>query len=120
MQTKYMKKNVIIGFVVGFISGFFATGGGLLLFPILTHYYKLRDIEARATTIFSILPITVISSIMYIKNSYIDWKLGLLCATGGVLGSFIGTKLTQKLKTKYLKLGFICFIVYASYTMIFK
>ena len=40
-------KKMLIGIVVGIISGLFASGGGLLLVPIYTHVLKLDEKEAR-------------------------------------------------------------------------
>ena len=40
------------------------------------------------------------------------------CAIGGILGSFIGTRLLKKIPDKVLKLIFIFFLIYASYNML--
>ena len=36
-------KKMLIGIVVGVISGLFASGGGLLLVPVYTHILKLDE-----------------------------------------------------------------------------
>lgn len=79
-------KKALIGIVVGIISGLFAAGGGLLLVPIYTYILKLEEKEARATSLFCILPMVILTAIIYNKNNFIDWQLGIKCAIGGIVG----------------------------------
>ena len=117
-----MKKEflyqVIIGSIAGIISGLFASGGGMILVPAFIYVLKINEVEARATSVFCILPMVVTSGIFYYKNNYIDWKIGLLCALGGILGGCVGAKLLNKIPTYYLKIAFTLFLIYTSYKMI--
>ena len=83
---KNFLKKALIGIIVGCISGLFASGGGLLLVPIYTYILKLDEKEARATSLFCILPMVILTAIIYNKNNYIDWSLGIKCAIGGIIG----------------------------------
>lgn len=114
-----MWKKIIVGLLVGFISGMFSAGGGLLLIPAYVHLYNSDEKEARATAIFCILPMVITTTIFYGKSDYINWKTGVLCAIGGIIGSFIGSKLLKILNAKYLKLIFIIFLLYSSFKIIF-
>lgn len=75
-----MLKKVVIGLVSGFITGLFGSGGGMILVPAFTFILKLGEKESRATSVFCILPMVCASSYFYFKSSYIDFKLGALCA----------------------------------------
>ena len=114
-----MWKKISIGLLAGFVSGFFATGGGMILVPAFIHLLKMEDKRARATSAVCILPMVIVSGIFYYKNNYIDWKIGILCAIGGILGGYIGAKLLKKLDDKYFKIAFICFLIYTSIKFIF-
>lgn len=114
-----MLKKIIVGLLAGFVSGFFATGGGMILVPAFIHLLKLEDKKARATSALCILPMVVTSGIFYYKNNYIDLKMAVLCAIGGMIGGYIGAKLLKKLNEKYFKIAFICFLIYTSYKFIF-
>ncbi len=114
-----MLKKIIVGLLAGFVSGFFSTGGGMILVPAFIHLLKIEDKKARATSALCILPMVVTSGIFYYKNNYINWKIGLLCAIGGMIGGYIGAKLLKKLDAKYFKVAFICFLIYTSYKFIF-
>lgn len=94
-------------------------GGGLLLVPAYTYIFNASEKEARATTIFCILPMVIVTAIFYGKGNFINWNIGIICATGGIIGSLIGSKLLNILKGKYLKLIFICFLLYSGIKIIF-
>jgi len=119
MKKEFLYK-VLIGFFAGIVSGLFASGGGMILVPAFIYILKMSDVESRATSVICILPMVVISGILYYKNNYINWEIGLLCAIGGIIGGIVGAKLLNKLPAKYLKIAFTIFLIYASYRMIWS
>ena len=124
-KNKFMMKKefiykMLIGFFSGIVSGLFASGGGMILVPSFIYLLKMKDVESRATSVICILPMVVTSGIIYYTNNYIEWKIGLLCAIGGVIGGVVGAKLLNKLPERYLKIAFTIFLIYASYKMIWS
>lgn len=109
-----MIKRIGIGVISGFITGLFATGGGTILIPAFVYFMNLSEKEARATAICCVLPATIASFIFYYKDKYVDIRLGILSAIGGMIGAFIGGKLLNKLSDRILKICFIVFLVYVS------
>ena len=105
-------KKAIIGIVAGIISGLFSSGGGLILVPAFVYLLEMDERKARGTTILCILPMVIVSSIFYYKNRYIDIKIAILCAIGGVIGGIIGAKLLKKLPIIYVKIVFVVFLLY--------
>lgn len=115
-----MIKKTLIGLIAGFINGFFATGGGMILVPAFANLLRMDSKQARGTSIFCILPMVLTSSIFYYKSNYIDWKISLLCAVGGTIGGVVGARLLKKLPERFLKISFIIFLAYISFQMIFS
>ncbi len=74
-----MIKKILIGLMAGLVSGFFATGGGMIVVPALVYLLNTGEQKARATSLFVILPMVITSGIFYYRNDYIDWKIGFLC-----------------------------------------
>lgn len=111
--------KIVIGFIVGIISGLFASGGGLILVPAYVYIIKMSEEKARATSVFTILPMVIVSSIFYIKFDNINWTLALKCAIGGIIGGIIGAKLLKKISPKILKLIFIIFLAYSTIKLVF-
>ena len=114
-----MTKKIIVGLLAGIISGLFSAGGGMIVVPALIHIFKIEDAKARATSVFAILPMVIVSGIFYYKNDYINWNLGLKCAIGGAIGGLIGANLLKKTSTKVLQIAFVIFLIYTSIRMIF-
>ena len=113
-----MIKKVLIGIFAGLVNGFFATGGGMILVPAFVYILNMDSKEARGTSIFCILPMVITSSIFYYKSNYIDWKVSILCAIGGIIGGYLGAKILKKIPEKVLKATFAIFLIYVSYKMI--
>ena len=88
-----MLKKIIIGIIAGLVSGIFSTGGGMILVPAFLYILKMNSVEARATSLTCILPMVIASSFFYAKNDYLNWDFGIMCAIGGIIGSFIGSKI---------------------------
>lgn len=114
-----MLKKIIIGLLAGIICGLFGTGGGLILVPTFIYLLNIEPKKARATSLCCMLVMVIVSAIFYYKNNYINWKIGILCAIGGIAGGYIGAKILKKVPDYVLKIVFTCFIVYYSYRMLF-
>ena len=113
MKKNFIKK-IMIGFLAGIVSGFFSTGGGLILVPSFIYLLNMNSQKARGTSIFCILPMVITSSIFYYKGDFINWKISLLSGIGGTIGGYFGAKLLKKLPEKILKIVFTIFLIYVS------
>lgn len=113
----YLK--ILVGLFSGIVSGMFSSGGGLILIPAYTFLFNSSERESKSTAVFCILPMVITSTIFYGFNNYINWKVALLCALGGVIGGWIGSKLLNTLKPKYLKIIFIIFLLYSGIRITF-
>lgn len=118
-MNKKIFLNILIGFFAGIVSGFFGAGGGLLLVPYMTEILNEDEVNARATAIMCIFFMVLTSSFFYFNKNAIDWTLAIKSAIGGVVGSYIGSKLLIKTKKTILKILFILFLIYAGASMIF-
>ena len=114
-----MIKKVIIGVLAGVICGLFGTGGGMILVPAFVYMLKINPKRARATSLCCMLVLVITSGIFYYQKNYINWQVGTLCAIGGIVGGYLGAKFLKKVPDYILKMFFIGFLIYASYTMIF-
>ena len=111
-------KVIIVGLLTGLLCGLFASGGGLILVPAFVYIFKLTEKEARAMSVFCIMPMVLASLFFYQRAEYMDWKLGILCGIGGIIGGTIGASLLKKISDKYLVLIFIIFLVYAAISIL--
>ncbi len=81
---------------VGGVSGFFGGGGGMLAVPLL-QFCGLDAKRAHATALIVILPICIVSSIIYICGGYFEVQTAVSACIGVVMGGIIGAMLLDKL-----------------------
>lgn len=112
-------KKIVLGIIAGIICGLFGTGGGLILVPAFIYMLKLNPKKSRGTSLCCMLVMVIVSSIFYSKNKYIDLKLGILCAIGGIIGGYFGAKVLKKMPDYILKIVFVIFLTYYSIKILF-
>lgn len=113
-------KKYLTGTAVGFINGFFASGGGIIAVLALKRILGIEEKKAHATAILIILPLTLSSILIYGNGGYFDLPLVLKSSLGGIIGAVIGAKLLSKLPKKYIKMGFGAVMVIAAVRMFFS
>ena len=112
-------KFILVGIFSGVINGFFGAGGGLLLVPLCKFIGKLETKKSHATTLTCIWLMCLCGSIVYFVKKTFDLKLILVCLTGSILGSLVGTKLLKKLKSRVIDFIFSFVLIFAGIVMIF-
>lgn len=100
--------NPIIGgaisFIVGFLSGILGVGGGSLMVPTMILLFFFPPHVAVATSMFMILPTSILSSITHISLGNVDWLLVLALVPGAYIGAKVGVFLNTRLKSKTIVL----------------
>ena len=89
--------------MTGLISGFFGGGGGMVLIPLLTHYCKLDEKKSFASSLCIILPITVVSIVVYAINGTLKTNHLLPFLIGGIVGGIISGATFKKLSAGTLQ-----------------
>lgn len=113
-------KLIALGFVTGLVNGIFGSGGGTIIVPALILFFGLKDYVAHATAISIILPLTLISTTIYLFKNTIPMKISFLVVIGGLLGSYMGAKFLNKIPTNILRKVFGSVIIYSAVRMILK
>lgn len=111
---------MVFGAMIGVINGFFGGGGGMVVVPLLNKMFKMEQKKAQATALFVILPISLVSTIVYFCYNSIDIKAGLPVIIGIVAGGIVGAKLLDKLKNNIIKGIFIFFMLLGGVMMLIR
>lgn len=116
-----MKKSTIgaAGALVGVVNILLGAGGGILAVPILKKC-GLTQKQAQANAVAVILPLTLISFIIYIKKQYVNFFDSLWIIPFSVLGGLLGTFVFRKLSSSFLKKCFGVFMIWAGIRMLWK
>lgn len=98
-------KRLALGTLVGAANSLFGGGGGMIAVPLLSTT-GMREKEAHATAILVILPISLISFILYAVRGFYAPSVLLPTALGVTAGGTVGAKLLGKLPTKTVNIVF--------------
>ena len=90
----------------------------MILVPYLSKRLSYDEKKSRATTVLCILFMVITSGLFYIKNINIDFVISIKCVIGGIIGSFIGSKLLVNLNKDVLNIIFIILLVYTGIKMV--
>jgi uncharacterized protein len=88
---------VVLGGLVGFISGLFGIGGGFLMTPVLV-FMGIPSVVAVASEANHVAASSVSSVIAYSKKRVVDFRMGGVLACGGAIGSFAGVEVFRWLR----------------------
>jgi hypothetical protein len=114
-KFKYEKQwvMVLLGALVGFISGLLGIGGGGLLMPLLI----LLGFDAKklAVTMSFVLPFSTFAAFLtYLSFVKINWIILIVAAAGAIIGGYIGNYFMHfKLNQQQIKkiIGILLYII---------
>jgi len=109
---------VAISLIVGFINGFFGGGGGLIVVPTLEKIYKLKTKNAHATAIAVMLPLSIISSCIYLFNNTFNISSTAFITLGVVVGGGLGAVLLKRFQSEFIRWIFIAIMFVAGVKMV--
>ncbi len=111
--------GLLLGLVIGVISGLIGIGGGAFLIPALVYFYGMTQIKAQGTSLATLLlPIGVFAFWTYYKGGHVDLKLALLIAAGFAVGGWVGGAWAQHLSPLMLRRGFAALLVLLAIKMV--
>lgn len=96
---------VVCGGVVGAANSIFGGGGGMIAVPMLAKT-GLEEKAAHATAILVILPVSVLSFLLYAFKGVYDFSVLIPAALGVTAGGALGAQLLGRLPTKIVNLTF--------------
>jgi len=118
-MKKVKKLHILLwGTLIGTINGLLGGGGGMVVVPLLNKFFGLEQKKAQATAIFVILPISIASSIVYLKHSTINFGLEWGVLLGVVIGGVVGSVLLSKLSNVKIKFIFTALMIVAGVSML--
>jgi len=101
----------LIGMIIGFINGFWGGGGGMLCVPTLTNIVGLKEKKAHATAILVMLPLCIVSFVVYIIMGSVDGMTTLKVTIGFLTGGVIGAILLKNIRNVILNIVFAVVII---------
>src|SRR3954471_19780785 len=89
---------VLLGFLVGVLSGMFGVGGGFLTTPLLI-FYGIPPSVAVASAATQITGASVSGAMVHMRRGGVDMKMAGVMIAGGLTGSLVGAALFRLLQS---------------------
>lgn len=103
----------VAGLLSGILGGM-GMGGGTVLIPLLTIFYKVSQHIAQASNLVSFIPMAVVSLIIHLKNKLIDFKSIFWLILPGVLTCILGCYIARAISGQVLRRIFGGFLLILS------
>lgn len=107
----------LCGGAIGVVNGLFGAGGGMLAVPVLAFAAGLPQKKAHATAIAVILPLCVVSTVVYAVRGGFETDILLPTVLGVLAGGIAGAALLKKLSAPVLNLIFYGLMLFAGIKM---
>ena len=114
---------LIIGLLIGTVSGMIGIGGGVLVIPVLMFAFGFSQAKANGTSMAMLLPPIGIFAVMaYSGKGNIDWRFAALLAVGFAAGAYIGAKLVNLgwIHPTMIRILFALLLVYIAARLLFQ
>ena len=115
---------VLIGMLIGGLSGLFGVGGGFLMTPLLI-FLGIPPAVAVGTEAPHVLASSVSGVIAHWRRKNVDFKMGFFLMIGGVVGSTVGVNLFKILRIFgqidiVIQMLFLIFLGFIGFSMAFE
>jgi uncharacterized membrane protein YfcA len=112
---------IVIGVVVGAVSGVVGIGGGTLFVPALVVFFGMSQIRAQGTSLGALLaPVGILAFYEYYRKGNADLRIALLLALGFVVGGYFGAAGAQHISDLWLRRIFAVALVLIGVRMWFQ
>ena len=95
--------SFIIFFIIGVYGGFIQIGTGFFLLTGLVLIEKLDLVRANAIKVLLVLAYTPLALGIFILNKQVDFKIGLILASGNMAGAWVGSKVAVSWGVKFVR-----------------
>jgi uncharacterized protein len=111
---------VVLGLVVGVLSGVLGLGGGIFLVPALIYLYGMTPQQAAGTSLAVLIPpIGIFAALEYWRRGYIQFGVvGLICA-GFIVGAYAGALVVAHIPVPLMRRLFGFFLFFVAVQMVF-
>jgi uncharacterized membrane protein YfcA len=103
---------ILIGLCAGIMVGLLGIGGGIVLVPALVYLLHMDQHMAQGTSLFVLLPPIGLGALLeYRKKGDVDFRAGILCAVGMLVGGYLGGRIAVPMSSDHLKELFGAFLM---------
>ena len=103
--------EILIGIASGIVAAL-GMGGGTVLILLLGIFSEMNQHLIQGTNLIFFIPTSITAIYMNIKNKTIDYRKSKIIIFSGIIGAYIGSKLSFKFESDNLKKYFGIFLLF--------
>lgn len=111
--------------MVGYFSGLFGIGGGLIMVPVLTFMFEVQNIPAHnilhlalGTSMATIIFTSISSTWQHHAHRAVNWHAVIFITPGILLGTVLGALIVGFVSTFFITIFFILFVYFSAIQML--
>ncbi|MGE4425078.1 MAG: sulfite exporter TauE/SafE family protein [Solirubrobacteraceae bacterium] len=104
----------VVGIAAGVAAGLLGIGGGALFVPALVLALGLSHVQAEATSLLAIVPVSLVGAWRQHRYGNLDIRMAGLLGLVAVPGSLVGVVLVNNLPSRVVQIAFACFLVFVA------
>ncbi len=101
----------VIAGAFGGVLGGMGMGGGTVLIPLLSIFYKVNQHVAQSTNLIVFIPMAIVALVLHLKNKLVDFKWVLYIVVPGIFTCIIGCYMARAISAEILKRIFGGFLI---------
>lgn len=99
----------------GFLGSLTGLGGGVVLVPLLTIFFKVDLHYAIGASLVSVIATSSGSAAAYVKEGFSNIRIGMFLEIATTLGALLGAYLTAKIPASAIAIVFGVMLIYSAY-----
>lgn len=126
-ELQWLIYYLLLGLFIGYFSGLFGIGGGLIMVPVLTFMFEAQQIPqhnvlhlALGTSMATILFTSLSSAYQHHAHKAVNWNTVFQITPGILLGTAAGTLFVGVVDTRYITIFFVLFVYFSYCSCIFQ
>ncbi|HEV7185100.1 MAG TPA: sulfite exporter TauE/SafE family protein, partial [Leifsonia sp.] len=91
---------VVLGLIMGVLSGLFGIGGGIVAVPALVGVFAISDLVAKGTSLLVMIPTSVVGTVANWRAGTVNVRAGLVVGVAATVASVPGAALALALPAR--------------------
>jgi hypothetical protein len=113
-------RALLAGLVAGAAGGLFGVGGGIILIPFLTGWFRTSQHQAHGTSL-AVVGVTALAGLgVYGTHAHVDWRTALVVGLASVFAARLGARLAARTSPRHLTLAFAIFLTLVAVRLLWK
>ena len=113
-------RALLAGLLAGIAGGLFGVGGGIILIPLLTGWFKTTQHQAHGTSLAAIGATAVASIIVYGMHSHVAWGTAFAVGLASAFAARFGARAAARTSPRGLTTAFAVFLLVVALRLLWK